>query len=75
MNNNNKIAVKKICHCCQEKIEKVDYKNAEFLRRYVNSQGRIYPPRRFGTCSKHQRILTRALKKSRIMGFTPFIIK
>ena len=73
---NNKVTVeKKICHFCQEKIEKIDYKNDELLRRYVNSQGRIYPPRRFGTCSRHQRILTRALKRARIMGFVPFIIK
>lgn len=72
---NNKIVEKKTCYFCQEKIEKIDYKNASLLRRYVNSQGRIYPPRRFGTCSKHQRILTRALKRSRIMGLTPFIIK
>jgi len=67
--------MKKSCLFCQDKIEKVDYKNADFLRRFVNSQGKIYSPKRFGTCSKHQRILTRALKKARIMGLTPFIIK
>ena len=72
---NSKIMEKKICHFCQEKIEKIDYKDSDSLRRYINSQGRIYSPRRFGTCSKHQRILTRALKRSRIMGFIPFIIK
>lgn len=66
---------KKTCQFCQDKIEKIDYKNSELLRRFVNSQGKIYPPRRFGTCTKHQRILTRAIKKSRIMALTPIVIK
>ncbi|KKP68159.1 MAG: 30S ribosomal protein S18 [Candidatus Moranbacteria bacterium GW2011_GWE2_35_164] len=51
---------KKTCQFCQDKID---------------SQGKIYPPRRFGTCTKHQRILTRAIKKSRIMALTPIVIK
>jgi small subunit ribosomal protein S18 len=72
---NNKVVEKKICHFCQEKIEKIDYKDDELLRRYVNSQGRIYPPRRFGTCSKHQRILTKALKRARVIALVPFVIK
>jgi len=67
--------IKKSCQFCQEKIDKIDYKDAELLRRFVNSQGRIYPPRRFGTCAKHQRMLTGAIKRSRIMGLTPFVIK
>ena len=72
---NNKVVEKKICHFCQEKIEKIDYKDDELFRRYVNSQGRIYPPRRFGTCSKHQRILTKALKRARVIALVPFVIK
>ncbi|HFC36143.1 MAG TPA: 30S ribosomal protein S18 [Candidatus Moranbacteria bacterium] len=67
--------LKKSCQFCQDKVEKIDYKDADLLRRFLNSQGRIYPPRRFGTCAKHQRILTRAIKRSRIMGFIPFVIK
>ena len=67
--------IKKSCQFCQEKIDKIDYKDAELLRRFVNSQGRIYPPRRFGTCAKHQRMLTGAIKRSRIMSLTPFVIK
>lgn len=66
---------KKTCHFCQEKIDKIDYKDADLLRRFINSQGKIYAPRRFGTCAKHQRILTRAIKRSRIIGLTPIVIK
>lgn len=73
--NNLKRDVKKNCFFCQEKMDKIDYKDAELLRRFINSQGKIYPPKRFGTCAKHQRVLTRAIKRSRIMGMTPFVIK
>jgi small subunit ribosomal protein S18 len=66
---------KKTCQFCQDKIIKVDYKNADFLRKFVNSQGKIYPPRRFGTCAKHQKVLTNAIKRSRIMALTPIVIK
>lgn len=65
----------KNCFFCSEKIDKVDYKDAYFLRRFMNSQGKIYPPKRHGVCAKHQRILTQAVKRSRIMGFVPFVIK
>jgi len=66
---------KKVCQFCQDKVEKIDYKDADLLRRFVNSQGKIYAPRRFGTCARHQRMLTRAIKKSRIMALTPIVIK
>ncbi|HFC76892.1 MAG TPA: 30S ribosomal protein S18 [Candidatus Moranbacteria bacterium] len=72
---NNLKEVKKSCYFCQEKIDKVDYKDTELLRRFINSQGKIYPPRRFGNCAKHQRMVTSAIKRSRIMGMTPFVIK
>ena len=66
---------RKSCHFCQEKMEKIDYKDAYLLRRFMNSQGKIYPPKKHGTCTKHQRILTRAIKRARIMAMVPFIAK
>ncbi|MFC1638616.1 30S ribosomal protein S18 [Patescibacteria group bacterium] len=65
----------KNCYFCQEKIEKIDYKDAYLLRKFMNSQGKIYPPKRYGICAKHQRGITGAVKKSRIMGLVPFVIK
>lgn len=65
----------KNCYFCQEKIEKVDYKDAYLLRKFMNSQGKIYPPKRYGLCAKHQRAIAAAVKKSRIMGLVPFVIK
>lgn len=66
---------KKLCYFCQNKIEKIDFKDGYFLRRFMNSQGKIYPPKRHGTCSRHQRILARAIKKARVMALVPFVAK
>ncbi len=66
---------KKSCYFCQNKIDHIDYKDAYLLRRFLNSQGKIYPPKRYGTCAKHQRRLTQAIKRARIMALVPFVIK
>ena len=66
---------KKTCHFCSEKMDKIDYKNAYLLRHFMNSQGKIYPPKRHGTCTKHQRLLTRAIKRARVMALVPFQTK
>jgi small subunit ribosomal protein S18 len=66
---------KKSCFFCQEKIEKIDYKEAYMLRRFMNSQGKIYPPKRHGTCTRHQRALIRAIKRARVMALVPFVVK
>ncbi|MCA9365111.1 MAG: 30S ribosomal protein S18 [Candidatus Moranbacteria bacterium] len=58
---------------CRE--EKIDYKDAYFLRRYMNSQGKIYPPKRHGVSAKCQRQLSQAIKRARVMGLVPFVIK
>jgi len=66
---------KKSCFFCQEKIEKIDYKEAYMLRRFMNSQGKIYPPKRHGTCTKHQRALASAIKRARVMALIPYVVK
>jgi small subunit ribosomal protein S18 len=66
---------KKLCYFCQNKMDKIDFKDGYFLRRFMNSQGKIYPPNRHGTCSKHQRILSCAIKKARILALVPFVAK
>jgi len=55
---------KNICEFCVDGI-KIDYKNAEFLRGFLTNEGKILPRRRTGTCPKHQRHLTRAIKRAR----------
>jgi small subunit ribosomal protein S18 len=66
---------KKLCFFCQNKMDKIDYKDGYFLRRFLNSQGKIYPPKRHGTCTKHQRLLSCAIKKARIMAIVPFVVR
>ncbi|GBE16910.1 30S ribosomal protein S18 [bacterium BMS3Abin15] len=66
---------KKVCHFCSEKMDKIDYKNAYLLRHFMNSQGKIYPPKRHGTCTKHQRMLAKAIKRARTMALVPFVVK
>ena len=66
---------KKICHFCQNKMDQIDFKDAYLIRRFMNSQGKIYPPKKHGTCAKHQRSLSNAIKKARIMGLVPFVIQ
>jgi len=66
---------KKSCFFCEEKIEKIDYKEAYMLRRFTNSQGKIYPPKRHGTCTKHQRALVKAIKRARVMALVPYVVK
>lgn len=66
---------KKTCFFCEAKMEKIDYKDAYLLRRFMNSQGKIYPPKRHGTCARHQRTLANAIKKARVMALVPFVVK
>lgn len=66
---------RKQCHFCAEKIEKIDYKDAYLIRRFMNSQGKIYPPKKHGTCAKHQRLLATAIKRARTMALVPFVVK
>ncbi len=60
------------CQFCTEKSTYIDYKQAEMLRRFVSEDGKIRPRRQTGTCAKHQRELTRAIKRARHLALLPF---
>ena len=62
----------KVCHYCVDKVSNIDYKEAEKLRRYITDRGKIVPRRGTGTCAKHQRQLTRAIKRARFLALLPF---
>lgn len=66
------IKKEKVCHFCLNNLKEIDYKEADFLRRFINSYGKILPKKRTGTCSKHQRVLATAVKRARIMAILPF---
>jgi len=71
---NNRKRRKKVCAFCVEKIPYVDYKEAGRLRRYLTERGKILPRRINGNCARHQRQMTRAIKRARIMALLPFTI-
>ena len=64
---------KKICNFCAEKSEFIDYKDVLKLRKYVSERSKILPRRITGTCAKHQRELTDAIKRARHVALLPFI--
>jgi len=63
---------RKVCNFCVEKIDEIDYKEVSRLRRYVSERGKILPRRVTGTCARHQRTLTVALKRARHIALLPF---
>lgn len=69
----NQIKKEKQCYFCANNMHEIDYKDAETLRRFISSYMRILPRKKFGTCSWHQRKLTTAVKRARIMALLPFI--
>ena len=62
----------KICKFCENKDMDFNYKNEKKLRNFVTDRGKIIPRRMTGTCAKHQRKLTTAIKKARYMAILPF---
>ncbi len=65
---------KKVCRFCSERTQQIDYKDVEKIRRFLTEKGKIMPRRITGNCAKHQRILTRAIKRARHGAFVAFQI-
>ncbi|MDR0662950.1 MAG: 30S ribosomal protein S18 [Spirochaetaceae bacterium] len=63
---------KKVCKFCTQKL-KIDYKDADGLRRFITERGKILPRRITGTCARHQRVLAEAIKRARIIALLPFV--
>ena len=67
-----KTTKKKVCVFCQNKEENIDYKDVNKLKKYMTEKGKILPRRQTGVCAYHQRTLTEAIKRARIMALVPF---
>lgn len=65
---------KKVCMFCTEDNGVIDYKDTNKLRRYISERGKILPRRITGTCAKHQRKLTVAIKRARHISLMPYIV-
>lgn len=65
---------RKICRFCADKIhvDEINYKDIHKLKHYTTERGKIIPRRISGNCAKHQRALSRAIKRARIVALMPF---
>jgi len=65
-------ARKKVCSFCVDKVTDIDYKEVAKLRKYISERGKILPRRISGNCAKHQRQLTTAIKRARVVALLPY---
>jgi small subunit ribosomal protein S18 len=63
---------RKVCAFCMDNVQVVDYKDISRLRRHISERGKIEPRRKLGTCARHQRALTVAIKRARHVALLPF---
>ena len=71
-NRRNRKGRKKVCAFCVDKVETIDYKDISKLRRYLSERAKILPRRVTGTCARHQRGLTVAIKRARHLALLPY---
>ena len=64
---------RKVCQFCVDKIDYIDYKDVARLRRFMSERAKILPRRVTGTCARHQRGLTTAIKRARQIALVPFV--
>lgn len=64
---------KKVCAFCVDKVESIDYKDVARLRKFTSERAKILPRRVTGTCARHQRELTTAIKRARTVALLPYV--
>ncbi len=63
---------RKSCRFCADKVRSIDYKQIDMIRGFISERGKIMPRRITGNCAKHQRALTVALKRARVLALLPY---
>lgn len=63
---------RKVCQFCADKSQLIDYKDVEKLKKFISERGKILPRRVTGTCALHQRDVTKAIKRARIVALLPY---
>lgn len=66
------IRTPRVCPFCKSKVNSIDYKQSDQLRRYVTERGKIKARRKIGSCARHQRMLSVAIKRARHIALLPF---
>lgn len=64
---------RKVCRFCADSSLVIDYKDAKTLKYFITERGKIIPRRISGTCAKHQRALTHAIKRARTIALLPYV--
>lgn len=64
---------RKVCAFCMDKVTEIDYKDTAKLRKFISERAKILPRRVTGTCAKHQRQLTGAIKRARVIALLPYV--
>ena len=65
---------RKVCQFCVDKCQHIDYKDTSRLRKFMSERSKILPRRTTGTCARHQRQLTVAIKQSRQVALIPYVL-
>ena len=68
MRRKKRVSKPKICRLCENKVNYIDFKNADLLKKFQTENGKILPRRITGTCLKHQKMLSTAVKRARIIS-------
>lgn len=63
----------KKCKFCEDNLDYIDYKDVKSLQRYVSGYSKIDARKRSGNCMKHQRMVTKAIKRARLLALIPFV--
>lgn len=63
---------RKVCYFCANKIAEIDYKDINILKKHTSERGKILPRRVTGNCAKHQRAVTSAVQRARVIALLPF---
>ena len=69
------IPKRKVCPFCVDKSRKLDYKEADMLRRFISDRGKMEARHRTGVCAKHQRLLSKAIKQARYLALLPYTVE
>ncbi len=64
---------RKVCQFCVDRVDEIDYKDVAKLRKFMSERAKIIPRRVTGTCAKHQRELTTAIKRARQIALLPYV--
>ncbi len=64
---------RKVCRFCADSSLVIDYKDPKSLKYFITERGKILPSRISGTCAKHQRALTHAIKRARTVALLPYV--